>query len=97
MTPLIRHTASFKRDAADVWDFVGQDAPDRADRLLDDVDEALTMLARYPLSGRSRPELAPDVRSFPVGRFLVYYLPLGGGGVVALRLLHTSRDVEGLF
>ena len=94
----IIYTASFKRDAEEVWDFIGQESYERADAVLDAVDETLAMLLDYPEAGRRRNELGPGVHSFLTAkRYLVYYAPRPDGSIVALRLLHTSRDVEGLF
>lgn len=42
--------------------------------------------------GRSRPELGPEIRSFPVGRYVIFYLPLPKG-IEVVRVLHGSRDV----
>jgi toxin ParE1/3/4 len=44
--------------------------------------------------GRPRPELAPDLRSFPFRRYVIYYVPLPDG-VDVVRVLHSTRDVDG--
>ena len=46
--------------------------------------------------GRRREELAPGLRSFPVGRYLIFYVPLTNG-VDIVRVLHGSRDLVALF
>jgi toxin ParE1/3/4 len=48
------------------------------------------------LIGRSRDELAPGMRSFPVGRYVVFYLPLDDG-IDVVRVLHGARDIETVF
>jgi toxin ParE1/3/4 len=45
--------------------------------------------------GRSRLELAPDLRSFPVGQYVIFYLPLPKG-VEIVRVLHGARDIESI-
>jgi toxin ParE1/3/4 len=45
--------------------------------------------------GRSRPELAPNLRSFPVGQYVIFYLPLAKG-VEIVRVLHGARDFESI-
>ena len=36
------------------------------------------------------------MRSFPVGRYIVFYMPLDDG-VVVIRVLHGSRDIDAIF
>ena len=67
-----------------------------ADRLLARFEEILEMLARHPLIGRSREELAPDLRSFPVGNNTMYYRPLDNG-IEVIRVLNSSRDLGFIF
>ena len=49
-----------------------------------------------PMMGRARDELAPGVRSFPFGRYVVFYLPLDGG-IDVVRVLHGARDIDAAF
>jgi toxin ParE1/3/4 len=46
--------------------------------------------------GRTRDELAAELRSFPVGRYVVFYMPLDDG-VDVIRVLHGSRDIDAIF
>jgi hypothetical protein len=46
--------------------------------------------------GRARDELAPRIRSFPFGRCLLFYLPIGDG-IDVVRVLHGARDVDTVF
>lgn len=96
--PGVTYAAAFRADAAEVWDYIGAESPDRADAVIDAVTEAVALLVEHPRAGRARDELGAGVRSFavPTGRHVVYYR-VAGEGIEALRLLHTSRDVEGLF
>jgi toxin ParE1/3/4 len=56
----------------------------------------MELLAAFPLIGRDRPELGPQIRSFPFDSYVVFYRP-SDTGVVILRVLHGSRDVEVVF
>jgi toxin ParE1/3/4 len=80
-------------DLADIWLHVARGDPAAADRLLGEIEAALNRLADFPLSGRARPELAPDLRSVPVRRYVLFYLP-APGGVDLVRVLHGARDLE---
>lgn len=41
-------------------------------------------------------ELAPGLRSFPVGRYLIFYL-LDSGCLRIVRVLHGARAIDALF
>ena len=54
------------------------------------------VLATQPMMGRARDELAPGVRSFPFGRYVVFYMPLDDG-IDVVRVLHGARDIDAVF
>ena len=83
-------------DLAEIWAYIAEGSPDQADAFIDLVDSKFQALSRRPGIGRLRPELAPDIRSLVVGRYLVFYLPLSRG-IEVVRVLHGSRDVESIF
>lgn len=63
---------------------------------MDRLDEQLGLLAARPMMGRARDELAPGVRSFPFGRYVVVYAPLDDG-IDVIRVLHGARDIDAVF
>ena len=48
------------------------------------------------MMGRARPELAADLRSFPVGNYIIFYRPIEDG-VEIVRVLSGARDIDALF
>ncbi len=64
-------------------------AQGKSDRLL---EKKFKLLATQPQMGRSRPELMPGLRSFPVGRYVAFYLAMADG-IDLLRVLHGARDI----
>jgi toxin ParE1/3/4 len=60
--------------------------------VLDRIEVALLDLAQRPLMGRARPELAPDLRSFVVGNYVLFHRPLSDG-ILLVPVLHGSRDI----
>jgi toxin ParE1/3/4 len=46
--------------------------------------------------GRARDELRQGLRSFPVGRFSIFYRQLDQG-IVVVRVAHGARDIGALF
>lgn len=51
------------------------------------------MLRDNPLAGRARPELAADMRSFPVSNIVLFYRPLIDG-IVLVRVLSSYQDIQ---
>ena len=60
------------------------------------IDQKLLALASTPGMGRTRDEIAEGLRSFPVGRYVIFYRTIPEG-VEIVRVLHGSRDVDALF
>ena len=82
-------------DLVEIWAFIAQDSVNHADRFAGLIDRQLRALARQPYMGRSRPNLAADLRSFPVGRYVIFYVPFAKG-VEVVRVLHGARDIESI-
>jgi toxin ParE1/3/4 len=70
--------------------------PLAAHHFLDALDHTCDLLAVHPLMGRSRPELGSEVRSFPVGNYLIFYIPASDGIDVA-RVIYGGRDLSGAY
>lgn len=83
-------------DLDEIWWYIAQDNPGAADRLLDKIEELCRTLAEFPHIGLSRDELYPDLRSLPVGKYLIFYLPVAGG-IEVVRVLSGLRDIDVFF
>ena len=94
--PRITRRPLAEADILEVWDYIADDSIDAADRWVDRLDEQLRLLAAQPMMGRSRDELSLGVRSFPFGRYVVFYAPLDDG-IDVIRVLHGARDVDAVF
>jgi toxin ParE1/3/4 len=44
----------------------------------------------------AREELAASLRSFPFGRYVIYYVPIEDG-IDVVRVLHSARDIDTIF
>ena len=51
------------------------------------------MLAETPLAGRARDDLAVNLRSFPVGRYIIFYTPVSDG-VEVVRVMNSRQDID---
>jgi toxin ParE1/3/4 len=85
-----------KADLSDIWQFIAEDSDDQADAFIDLIDQKFQLLAQQSGLGRRREELAEGLRSFAVGRYVIFYLVIPGG-VQIVRVLHGARDIEAAF
>ncbi|MEM1043095.1 MAG: type II toxin-antitoxin system RelE/ParE family toxin [Bacteroidota bacterium] len=79
-----------------LWDYIAARSVAGADKRIREIDKAFELLAENPGLGRARPELATGLRSFPVGRHVVFYQPLDDG-IDVQRVLHEAQDVDRAF
>ncbi|MGD0662558.1 MAG: type II toxin-antitoxin system RelE/ParE family toxin [Syntrophorhabdales bacterium] len=83
-------------DLAEIWDYISDDNEARADAFIDLLDRKIQMLAARPQMGRAREELAEGLRSFPVGRYVIFYRSTPKN-IEIVRILHSARDLPALF
>ena len=76
-----------------IWSFIADDNARAADALIDRIDKTADMLADTPLAGRARPELGPGLRSFPVGNYIIFYVP-APGGIEIVRVMNGRQDID---
>jgi toxin ParE1/3/4 len=85
-----------KTDLAEICEFIADDSDAQADAFIDLIDQKFHLLAQQSGLGRRRDELADGLRSFPVGRYVIFYLAIPGG-VQIVRVLHGAREIEVAF
>lgn len=83
-------------DLTDQWVYISRDSIESADRLVDRLYQQCQRLAEAPKMGRQRDELLPGLRSFPVGRYLIFYR-VEEERVEVVRVLSGYRDLDSLF
>lgn len=90
--PSIYRTRESRLDYEEIWHFIALKNADAAEHLLHQFDAKLETLASHPLLGRSAEELAPKLRIFPVGNYLIFYRPVSDG-IQLIRVLHGAREI----
>jgi toxin ParE1/3/4 len=80
-------------DLIEIWTYIADDNETAADRLLRRIDSILDMLADTPLAGRARPELRPEIHSFPTGNYVVFYV-VRPDAIDVVRVLSRYRDIS---
>lgn len=86
-----RFTTDAFRDLSEIVRYIGSRNPDAAVRLTDRLETECWRLARDPGVGQPRPDLAPSLRFFPVGNYLIFYRE-SAEGIQVVRVLHGARD-----
>lgn len=82
-----------KSDLAEIWDYIAEGSEARADAFVETIGQKLQILAERPNIGRPRDELVDALRSFPVGRYVIFYMPIENG-IDVVRVLHGARDLD---
>jgi toxin ParE1/3/4 len=61
--------------------------------LIDRIERTFDMLAQQPLAGRARGDLVANLRSFPVGSYVIFYFPVSDG-VEVVRIMSGRQDID---
>jgi toxin ParE1/3/4 len=83
-------------DLSEIWAYIAEDSARQADAFAARVHREFRTLARQPRMGRERPELLAGLRSLPVGKYVIFYLPRSRG-IEVVRVLHGARDLKLFF
>jgi len=91
-----RLTPEAEKDLDEISDFIAAEDPLAAIRLLDSIEAKCRALAEMPGMGRGREELAVNLRSSHVGKYIIFYRP-EDEGIQVVRVIHGHRDIPKLF
>jgi toxin ParE1/3/4 len=92
----VRFSLASSRDLEEIGDYISQDNPDAAERLILLIREKCELLSKQPGVGRDRSDVLSGLRGFPVGNYVIFYQP-ANDGVEIFRVLHGARDIPELF
>ena len=93
---ILRFQPQAEQDLDDIWAFIAEHDPVAASRFVRLIEDRCRLLAENPMMGRSRPDLAPGLRSFPVVNHIILYIPVEGG-IDIIRVISGARDMDALF
>ncbi len=90
--PRIAKRAQAEQDLLDIWLYTFTEWGERqADKYLDELSNALTLLAEHPQACRERLEFNPPVRIHHHANHLIVYL-VRNDGIEIIRVLHDSME-----
>ncbi len=75
--------------------YIAEDNPPAARRWYDSLLERCRLLGENPGMGVARFDVRPELRTFPVGNYLILYRRIDTG-VEIIRVLHGARQWEDL-
>lgn len=79
-------------DLDEIWEFIAVDNLDAADRVLEEIREAIRALVPFPQMGHVRPDLTSrPLRFHPVRSFLIAYAP-DEDPLIIIAVLHSRRN-----
>ncbi len=79
-------------DLNEIWEYIAADNPDAADRVLEDIQEAIHVLVPFPQLGHQRSDLSSrPLRFHPVRNFLMAYAP-DEQPLLVVAVLHGRRN-----
>lgn len=91
-----RFSSDANTDIQEIVFYIFDLNPIAAHHFLNALEEACKLLAEHPLIGRQRSELGERVRSFPIGNYLIFYIP-ALHGIDVVRVIYGGRDLPSAF
>ena len=85
-----------KEDLVAIWSYIADDSQTAADRVLDTLNDQLTLLSSHPHLGKERSDIAPGLRFLIANNYLVLYRAIEKK-VDIIRVLHGARNLSVLF
>src|SRR5512133_2181909 len=89
----LRVSSAARADLLEIWAYIAEENGAAADRVVDEIALTFSTLSCHPRMGRQREGFRRPLRTFPVGKYLIYYRLLKDG-IEIYRVLHTARDAE---
>ncbi len=91
----IRWTAEAETWLKDIYEYIAQDNPDAAGRVIEGIYNKVQMLKKYPEVGykyRSEPE--GEIRILLYGHYRIAYLHASESTIDILGVFHGALDIE---
>ncbi len=85
-----------ENDLIEIWLFIAADNQEAATRVLHSLNEKFLLLAKNGKLGPARPDIAPDLRYFVEGNYLILYRE-SAEGIEVVRVVHGARNLKNLF
>ena len=89
---LLRLSPHVPSDLEEIADYIAQDSPRQAVRLLRELQARMKEIAKQPSLYRLRPELGKDARLAVLGQYVILFRVRSSAARIE-RVVHGSRDL----
>lgn len=83
-----------EQDLNEIWEYIGDDSVEAANRVLGKIEAAIYRLAEHPGLGHLREDLADSRHRFYLVYFYLIVFRPGTDPLQIIRILHAARDVQ---
>jgi len=90
-----RLTPRAEADITAIVLYIAEDNPTAAVRWYDDMLRHCRNLGEVPELGVARPDVRPDLRTFPAGNYMILYRKVAEGAEI-VRVVHGARQWQKL-
>ena len=91
----IRRSRKARVDLTDIFLYVAECDEIAAKRVLKEIERVCRLVASRPKMGRERPDLKPNIRSFGLMSWIIFYR-IDDDFVEIVRVLHSARDLDAI-
>ena len=89
----VTFTARAEEDLIEIWLYIAAENPKAADSVLDNIETKFRLLSENPEIGPARPDIAPELRYFPSGNYLILYR-ICEEALEIVRVVHGMRNLS---
>ena len=96
----LRVSAQGKQDLKNIWRGLAEYRLELADQQIRRIEKKIDLLSKFPLAGRQRLDISPNLRSVPVDRLvLLYHVDQQGERTIVEidRIIDGTRNLQSLF
>jgi toxin ParE1/3/4 len=86
-------TRAAEADLLEIWNYLFDENPEIADKIINRIAVKLDQLLSFPFSGNRRPEFGDGYYSVVVGNYVTFYR-VSETKIEVSRVLHGARDLS---
>jgi toxin ParE1/3/4 len=83
-------------DLDEIWTHFSEKSEQAAEKVLKEITDKFSKLLKFQRIGKERNELFIGLRSFPTGKYVIFYQETDYG-IEIVRVAHGSRDIQKSF
>ena len=93
MANRFRKRSQADADLDSIWSYIAADNIRTADGVINRIERDLRDARQNPLAGRATLGLGRHMRSFPIGSYVIFYIPVSDG-IEVVRVMSGRQDID---